>query len=256
MDVAGVAIATVLANVVCALMLLGRLFKTEDVIKVERQKLRIDSATLKEVVRIGLPAGVQAAVFSVANIVIQGAINSLGTAVIAASSASLLLEMATFSIFSSFTQACTTFVGQNYGARQLPRCHKILSLCLLEDAVFTFSCIAIVYLFGDKLIALINEDSEVIKYGYVRAKIVFSAYVFSFMYDVMSGYLRGFGISFLPSLLTILGVCGVRFMWVAFIFPQYATFDSLMLVYPWSLGITAAFIFVALLWCRPSRRFA
>lgn len=256
LDVAGVAIATVLANAVSALILLRLLLKTDSIIKLEWSRLHIDMPILKEIVRIGLPAGIQGAVFSLANVVIQGAINSLGTEVIAASSASLILEMVAFSIFSSFTQACTTFVGQNYGARQMARCRKILRLCLLEDAICTGFCMLIVFIFGDRLIALINDDSEVIRLGYIRASIVFCAYIFSLSYDVMSGYLRGFGISFLPSLLTILGVCGVRFLWVAFVFPVYHDFRTLMYVYPVSMGVTAVLIFAALMWCRPSKRFA
>ena len=256
LDVTGVAIATVLANAVSALILLRLLLKTDSIIKLEWSKLHLDMPTLKEIVSIGLPAGIQGAVFSLANVVIQGAINSLGTEVIAASSASLILEMVVFSIFSSFTQACTTFVGQNYGARQLARCRKILRLCLLEDVICTGICMLIVFLFGDRLIALINDDSEVIRLGYIRASIVFCAYIFSLSYDVMSGYLRGFGISFLPSLLTILGVCGVRFLWVAFVFPVYHDFRTLMYVYPVSMGVTAVLIFAALMWCRPSKRFA
>ena len=256
LDVTGVAIATVLANAVSALILLRLLLKTDSIIKLEWNKLHLDMPTLKEIVSIGLPAGIQGAVFSLANVVIQGAINSLGTEVIAASSASLILEMVAFSIFSSFTQACTTFVGQNYGARQMARCRVILRLCLLEDVICTGFCMLIVFLFGDRLIALINDDSEVIRLGYIRASIVFCAYIFSLLYDVMSGYLRGFGISFLPSLLTILGVCGVRFLWVAFVFPVYHDFRTLMYVYPVSMGVTAVLIFVALMWCRPSKRFA
>ena len=256
LDVTGVAIATVLANAVSALILLRLLLKTDSIIKLEWSRLHLDMPTLKEIVSIGLPAGIQGAVFSLANVVIQGAINSLGTEVIAASSASLILEMVAFSIFSSFTQACTTFVGQNYGARQLARCRKILRLCLLEDVICTGICMLIVFLFGDRLIALINDDSEVIRLGYIRAATVFCAYIFSLTYDVMSGYLRGFGISFLPSLLTILGVCCVRFLWVAFVFPVYHDFRTLMYVYPVSMGVTAVLIFAALMWCRPSRRFA
>lgn len=256
LDVTGVAIATVLANAVSALILLRLLLKTDSIIKLEWSKLHLDMPTLKEIVSIGLPAGIQGAVFSLANVVIQGAINSLGTEVIAASSASLILEMVAFSIFSSFTQACTTFVGQNYGARQMARCRVILRLCLLEDVICTGFCMLIVFLFGDRLIALINDDSEVIRLGYIRAATVFCAYIFSLSYDVMSGYLRGFGISFLPSLLTILGVCGVRFLWVAFVFPVYHDFRTLMYVYPVSMGVTAVLIFAALMWCRPSKRFA
>ena len=254
LDVFGVAVATVLANAVSAFILLRLLCQRKDAIKVELNRLHIDKPILSEIIRIGLPAGVQNAVFSLANVVIQGAINSLGTAAIAASSASLILEFTAYSIFSSFGQACTTFVGQNYGARQLDRCRKILKLCLLEDAILTFACIIIVFLWGENLLALINDDGEVIKLAYIRVITVFSAYFFSLLYDVMSGYLRGFGISFLPSLLTITGVCGVRFLWVALIFPTHHNFQWLMYVYPVSLGFTAALIFGALMWCRPSQR--
>ena len=257
MDAAGVAIATVLANLVSALILLQILMKRSDMIHVEVKKLGIDKATFAEVIRIGLPAGVQNAVFSLANVVIQGAINSLGTTVIAASSASLLLEMTAYSIFSSFGQACTTFVGQNYGARQLDRCRRILKLCLLEDAALTCLAIIIAVFFGKDLLALINDNPEVVDFAYIRVVTVFSAYFFSLLYDVMSGYLRGFGVSFLPSLLTITGVCGVRLLWVWLVFPvpAYHNFQWLMYVYPASLGTTAFLIFCALMWCRPSRRF-
>lgn len=256
LDVLGVSIATVLANAVSAIILLQLLLRRNDIIKVELSKLRIDKATLAEVVRIGLPAGIQNAVFSLANVVIQGAINSLGTTVIAASSSSLILEFTAYSIFSSFGQACTTFVGQNYGARQLDRCRTILKLCILEDALLTLGCIIIVFIFGKDLLSLINDNPEVVQLAYIRAITVFMAYFFSLLYDVMSGYMRGFGISLLPSLLTITGVCGVRFLWVAFFFPSHHDFQSLMYVYPVSLGVTAALIFSALLWCRPSKRFA
>lgn len=255
LDVTGVAIATVLANAVSALVLLRRLLRREDWIRLDLKKLRIDRATFAEIIRIGLPAGIQNAVFSLANVVIQGAINSLGTMVIAASSAALILELVAYSIFSSFGQACTTFVGQNYGARQLARCRKILKLCILEDFVLTMLCIIIAYAFGKDLLALINDNPEVVALAYIRLITVFSAYFFSLLYDVMSGYLRGFGVSFLPSLLTITGVCGVRMLWVAFVFPVQHNFQWLMYVYPVSLGVTALLIFGALMWCRPSRRF-
>ena len=255
LDVAGVAIATVLANAVSALVLLRRLLQREDWIRLDLKKLRIDRATFAEIIRIGLPAGIQNAVFSLANVVIQGAINSLGTMFIAASSAALILELVAYSIFSSFGQACTTFVGQNYGARQLARCRRILKLCILEDFVLTMLCIIIAYVFGKDLLALINDNPEVVALAYIRLITVFSAYFFSLLYDVMSGYLRGFGVSFLPSLLTITGVCGVRMLWVTFVFPVQHNFQWLMYVYPVSLGVTALLIFGALMWCRPSRRF-
>lgn len=184
LDVTGVAIATVLANAVSALVLLRRLLQREDWIRLDLKKLRIDRATFAEIIRIGLPAGIQNAVFSLANVVIQGAINSLGTMVIAASSAALILELVCYSIFSSFGQACTTFVGQNYGARQLARCRRILKLCILEDFVLTMLCIIIAYVFGKDLLALINDNPEVVALAYIRLITVFSAYFFSLLYDV------------------------------------------------------------------------
>lgn len=133
MTVDGVAIATVIANAVSAAVLLRRLVRTDEVIALELKSLRIDRDSLVHIVRIGLPAGVQSAVFAVSNIVVQSAINSLGTVVMAASSAALNIEMLVYYVLNAFAQACTTFVGQNYGAGQTARCKRTLSLSLAED---------------------------------------------------------------------------------------------------------------------------
>ncbi len=133
MTVDGVAIATVIANAVSAAVLLRRLVRTDEVIALELKSLRIDRDSLVRIVRIGLPAGVQSAVFAVSNIVVQSAINSLGTVVMAASSAALNIEMLVYYVLNAFAQACTTFVGQNYGAGQTARCKRTLSLSLAED---------------------------------------------------------------------------------------------------------------------------
>ena len=115
-------------------------------------------------------------------------------------------------------------------------------------------CIAL--LSGKYLIALFNNDPEVIRLGMVRMKFIFMSYIFSTIYDCMSGYMRGFGISLAPALLTMLGVCGIRIAWVKFVFPTSMTFQTVMWVYPISLGATAALILCAVLIYRPSRRFA
>lgn len=254
-DVAGVAAGTVLANCISAGILLWRLLQRQDVIRLELKQLHVDRNALRGILRIGVPAGVQNAVFAFANVVIQGAINSLGTVVIAASSAALPIEMLAYSVFSSFGQACTTFVGQNFGARHLQRCKKILGICLLENACATGIAIALVLLFGKQLLYFINTDPEVVNVGYQRLTIVFSAYCFSLVYDTISGYLRGFGISFLPSVLTIIGVCGVRLLWVFFVFPDHRSFEGIMTVYPVSLATAAVLLIGALLWCRPAKMF-
>lgn len=256
MTVEGVAIATVLANLVSSLLLLRLLLRTELVIRVRFSSLHIDRTSLKRILQIGLPAGLQSAVFSTANIVIQSAINSLGTVVMAASSAAFNIEVIAYDVLHSFSQACTTFVGQNFGAGQLKRCRRTLALCLIEDAIATATAVGIVLVSGHFLLSIFSDNPEVIATGFIRLKMVFTAYIFSMLYDIMSGYLRGYGISLPPALLTMAGVCGIRIIWVHFVFPTNPTFLTIMMVYPISLSITALLVFFALLFYHPARRYS
>ena len=256
MSVNGVAIATVLANAFSSLLLFRRLCRSTQNIHLEPHRLRIDTAVLGRILRIGLPAGIQSAVFAFANIIIQAAINSLGTTVMAASSAAYNIEIMAYFMLNSFSQACTTFTGQNYGAGRLDRCRRTLLLCLAEDLAASGVFIALVLTAGHSLLGLFTSDPEVVELGYMRLIIVFSAYFFSMLYDVMSGYLRGFGISLSTAILTTLGVCGTRIFWVQVIFPKHRDFQSLLTVYPVSLALTALLILAALLYYRPSKRFA
>lgn len=256
MSVNGVATATVLANVVSAGILYIKLIKSDKYIKVEFKKLRIDGKVFAKIMQIGLPAGIQSAVFAVANIVIQGAINSLGTTVIAASSAAFNIEIIAYNVMNSFSQACTTFVGQNFGANKIDRCKKTLFLCLIEDAIASGTAILIVLITGKFLLSIFNNDPEVIEIGYTRLVIIFIAYIFSMLYEVMSGYLRGFGFSLVPAILTTVGVCVLRIIWINTVFPANRTFVTIMTAYPVSLATTALLIFIALIIYRPSKRFA
>ena len=254
MTVNGVAIATVISNAVSALLLLYRLIHTDMPVRVSPRFLRFDSAIFSQIVQIGLPAGIQSAVFAFANIIVQAAINSLGTVVIAASSAAYNIEITAYYMINSFSQACTTFVGQNYGAQQIDRCRKTFALCLLEDAIVSEAFMGIVLYFGHFLLSLFNRDPEVIALGYARLSIIFFGYFFSMLYEIMSGYLRGFGISLAPAVLTTLGVCGVRIFWVQVVFPRHADFQTLILTYPLSLIVTAILVLGALLVCHPTSR--
>ena len=251
----GVAIATVLANVVSSVVLLRRLLRSELFIHVEFKNLRIDWKILWRILKIGIPAGIQGAVFSLSNIVVQSAINSLGKVTMAASSAAFNVEIMAYYILNSFGQACTTFVGQNYGAGQIDRCRKALKLCLIESVIATACAVCIALLSGKYLIALFNNDPEVIRLGMVRLKFIFMSYIFSTIYDCMSGYMRGFGISLTPALLTIFGVCGTRIIWIYMVFPMSQTFETIMQVYPISLAINMVLIFCALIITRPSKRY-
>ena len=253
--VQGAAIATVLSNAVSSALLLRRLLHG-DLVRVELKQLRIDPAIFRKIMRIGLPAGIQSAIFSVSNIIIQSAINSLGTVVMAASSAAFNIEIIAYDVLNSFSQACTTFVGQNYGAGKIDRCKKTMLLCLGEDIIASAIAIVLVLLTGKYLLAVFNNDPQVIAIGYSRLLILFGSYIFSLTYEILSGYLRGFGISLVPAILTLFGVCGVRIVWINTVFPLHHTFRSIMLVYPISLATTAVLIFIVLLVYRPSRRFA
>ena len=256
MTVDGVAIATVLSNAVSAAILWRFLRRTDKIIRLEPGKLRIDRQCLRQILYIGVPAGVQSAMFSIANIVIQGAINSLGTVVMAASSAAYNIEIITYDILTSFSQACTTFVGQNFGAGKIRRCKRTLLLCLLEGFVSLGIMVAIILFFGKPLLAVFNRDPQVVETGFIRLMLILPAHFFSLCYEVLSGYLRGFDISLPPAVLTMLGVCGIRLSWLHWVFPRYQTFLSIMLAFPISLAATALLLFAAALYFRPSRCYA
>ena len=256
MTVNGVAIATVISNAVSALLLYRRLRRTDMDIHLDPKALRIDLAVFKRILRIGLPAGIQSAVFSVSNIIIQSAINSLGTVVMAASSAAFNIEIITYDILNSFSQACTTFVGQNYGAGQIGRCKRTMLLCMAEGLVTLAAAIALILSFGKPLLSIFNNDPEVVATGYIRLMMVTLSHTFSLLYEVMSGYLRGFGISLTPAILTMVGVCGIRIAWIQFVFPMSRTFRTIMTVYPVSLCTTMLLLLAVVLIYRPSRRFA
>ena len=174
----------------------------------------------------------------------------------AASSAAFNIEVITYDILNSFSQACTTFVGQNYGAGELRRCKRTLALCLAEGIVTLAAAIAVILFFGKDLLSIFNGDPEVVETGYIRLTMIMMAHSFSLLYEVMSGYLRGFGISLTPALLTILGVCGTRVAWIRLVFPHSQTFRTIMTAYPISLSLTALMVFIALLCYHPARRFS
>lgn len=256
MTVNGVAIATVVSNTVSSILLYRKLRHTTQVIHLEPKNLHIDLDTLKRILRIGLPAGIQSAVFAVSNIVIQSAINSLGTVVMAASSAAFNIEVISYDLLNSFSQACTTFVGQNFGAGKLKRCRKTLILCLIEGILALLVAITLILFFGKTLLAIFNSDPEVVATGYIRLMMIMASHSFTLIYEILAGYLRGFGISLVPAILTTIGVCGVRILWIQTVFPQSQTFQSIMEAYPISLAVTALLILIAVTYYRPTKRFA
>ena len=253
-NVDGVAIATVISNLISSIILLVFLKKSKTAARFDEKKLRIDKKVLKMIMKIGIPSSLQACVFSSANIIIQSAINSLGTVVAAASSAAFNLEIFSYYVLNSFGQACTTFTGQNYGAWKIDRCRKSLKLCLLEGIIIEGLMVSMLLLCGKNMIAIFTSNPELIEIGYVRVLFITTAHLFSLFYDVMSGYMRGFGISLSPALVTMVVICGIRIFWIYVIFEQLHTFTSIMAVYPVSLGVNAIAIFILLLIKRPAKK--
>lgn len=255
MDVDGVATATVLSNLVSSVILFAALVKTDLAIRIDFRKLRVHGDVLGQILKIGVPAGVQGMIFSFANIIIQSAVNSLGTTVMAASSAAFNLEVFSYYIMNSFGQACTTFVGQNYGAGKGERCRRTLKLCLLQSLVSTAAVSGLILLFCRPLLGIFNTDPAVIEAGRIRLQYIFFAYLFSFAQEGLSGYLRGFGVSFIPAACSVIGICGVRLTWIFTVFQKTPSFATIMQVYPLSLGITAAVILAVTLFLKPSKRY-
>jgi putative MATE family efflux protein len=250
----GVAVATVLCYCVSAAFLTAQLARADALIRLDPRELRIDGPVAREIIRIGMPAGAQGAIFSLANIVIQGCINQLGTTVMAGSAAALSMEQVFYNLINSVCQACTTFVGQCNGAGDLTRCRRVLKVCVVEGLTCTGLVALFSVIFGRAIIHVFNTDPEVIAIGYLRMCVILPAHLFSSVYENCSGYLRGFRISLVPAALTMLGVCGIRLLWVAFVFPAWPTFATIMAVYPISLGATALLMFGALVYFRPAEK--
>lgn len=250
----GVAAATVISNLLSSIILLICLNKSKTDAKFEMKQLRIDRPVLKRILKIGIPASIQSCVFSSANILIQSAINSLGTVVAAASSAAFNLEIFSYYVLNSFGQACTTFTGQNFGAWKLDRCKKSLKLCLLEGIIAEVLMVTVLLFSGKNMLSLFTSNPELIEIGYIRVLFITTAHLFSIFYEVMSGYMRGFGISLSPALVTMCCICGIRFVWIYTVFESFHSFTSIMAVYPISLGVNAIAIFILMMIKRPAKK--
>ncbi len=243
MDVDGVAIATVIANVISSLAVLYFLMHEVGPFKFEFWKLRVTPFILSRIIKIGLPAGVQGALFSFSNVCIQSAINSLGSTAVAASAVAMNPELIVYFWLASFGHACVTFVGQNYGARNLERCRKVVRWTIFLSGLSTFTLGALTCLFYHPILSIFTNDESVIATGAYRVFIVIGLEFINVLIDVTSGALRGMGKSMLPTLICVFGICGVRISWVFFMFPKFGTFKALMLCYPIS-WLTAGTILV------------
>ena len=239
MDVAGVALAAMIGSSVSAFLVMRVLLNTPGCWKLEWKKLKFHWDALKEMLKIGLPAGMQGAMFSISNITIQSAVNSFGWQAIAGNTAALSLEGIVYVACSSYYYTAISFAGQNHGAGRIDRVIKSVFYCALctsiAATVLGWSC----FLGGRTLLGFYNSDPEAIQWGMIRLRILFTSYFLCGLMDVVSGSLRGLGHSFKPMLVIMMGVCGLRVVWVFWILPCKRTMETLMVSYPvsWILVI-------------------
>ena len=245
MGVAGVAWATVIANAVSALMLFHALLTSKGVIHLDFGEIKFYKKILKDIVRIGLPAGIQGMVFALSNLLIQSAINFLGPDAMAASAAAFTIEINVFCVINGFGQAATTFISQNYGAGDLPRCKKITQTAMGLSMFFMAVMVAVVGYFAETLLKFFSDDANLISLGVIRIYYVVFPEFINVVMEILSGAMRGYGFSMPPAVITLIFICGIRIAWVYTIFEQSATFATLMAVYPVSWLVTMVFLIFA-----------
>ena len=252
MSVAGVALATIISQAVSALLVVRSLMAMDGPTRLVLRRLRINPAILREIVRIGLPAGIQSSVFSLSNVVIQSSVNSFGSIVIAGNSAAANVGNFVYQAMNTFQQAITCFAGQNIGARKPRRIITSMKVCLFWALSFGLVFGLAACLFGSQLLGLYSSDPAVIAAGLERLYILCGPYFLCGIMDVMTGALRGIGYSLLPMIVSLLGACAFRILWVATIFAATPTMTCLMLSYPisWLLTFIVLVILFRLIWKR------
>lgn len=242
--IAGVAAATAISSYVSAWMLYDNLCHAHGIIRIEPGAIRMISSYAKEILRIGVPAGIQGMVFSLSNLVIQAAINSLGEEVMAASASAFIIEINIYVFLVAFGQTVTTFVSQNYGAGNLPRCRKVTKVGMQVAMAVIVALSGMACLFSDELLALFNGAAAVIEIGRIRVWYIVGFYFVCVFIEGLSGAMRGYGYSLPPALLMLGTVCGVRIVWIYTVFAANPSFKTIMLCYPISWTATAVLLVV------------
>lgn len=250
MDVAGVALATSISQGVSAVLVIRSLMRREDACRFEIRGMKIYTRAFARILKIGLPAGLQGTLFSISNVLIQSSINSFGSAHMSGSAAAGSLEGFCYVAMNAFHQTALNFCGQNYGAGNLKRVKKITWVCLLTVSVVGIVIGNLTYIFGDKLLGIYITDSpDAIRYGMERLKFMLIPYFLCGIMDTATGSMRGIGSSVIPMVITIIGVCVMRIVWIYTVFamPQYHTFSGLFISYPISWLLTFAAVFTSYL---------
>lgn len=252
MGVAGVAAATVISQVVSAYLVVRCLVLNDGSVHLDLKRLRINKDKLIKMVRIGVPAGLQGSMFSISNVLIQSAVNSFGSVVMAGNTAGQNLEGFVYTAMNALHQSAVSFTGQNYGARKYKRIVHITIICQGSVFVIGLGLSMLLYFFSPQLLQLYSTDPEVIQYGIVRLSIICATYFLCGMMDVMVGVLRGMGYAIAPMIVSLTGVCAFRVIWIYTVFARFRTLEVLYISYPvtWSITFVVQLIMFIVIYKR------
>lgn len=245
MDVEGVAIATVVANFINAAFIVYWLRRESEPFTLIVSKMRINYGEMRKMLQIGIPAGLQGMVFSVANTFIQSAINNYGSDAIAGSSAALNYEVYCYFIMTAFCQAAVAFISQNYGAGLYDRCRSIFRLCMLMSIVCCGAANIIIAFNAEFFIGIFSTNPEVIAYGTTRIHCILLLQFLASSYEISGSALRGLGYSMTPTILTIFGTCVLRLIWIYTVCSDNNNFEMLLYIYPITWIITGSAVYIA-----------
>lgn len=245
LHVIGVALATIISQSLSAILTLLILAKENDEFKLFISKMKLEKESLKEIIRIGLPAGIQNSMFAISNVVIQAYINSFGTAVIAGSGAAHSAESFANGTITALLMATMTYVSQNYGAKNYKRINKTVLYSYLLSMIFCLFFVLVTYFFGEVFLSLYSNSPEVIEQALIRFRLTMYTYIFFALMQMMAGALRGIGYSIVPAFTCLFFVCGIRLFLIIFVFNKYINFFYVMLTYPISWAVTWIILLVA-----------
>ena len=250
MGVAGVATATVISQTISAALVLWCLVKTDAAYRVDLKRLRIYKGKLLQMMRIGIPAGIQGATFSVSNVVIQSTVNTFGSLAMAGSTACGNVEGFLWTVVDAFTQAGQSFTSQNYGAKKPERVGRVFLICMSMAIALSMAMGGAAYLNGSALLGLYTSDSGVIEFGLRRMLLSCVPYFTIVLMNIPTGMLRGLGSSVMPMVMSIIGTCGLRILWIYTAFAANPTWEMLFLSYPISWVVTGLFQLIALFYVK------
>ena len=243
MGVAGAALATITSQLLSAVLVVRALMKTDDMYKLEWKKVRIDQRMLQRIVRIGIPAGMQSVMYNISNVIIQAGVNTLGTDNVTAWATYGKVDGLYWMMINALGISATTFVGQNFGAGRLDRVRKGAGACMVIGVVLTASVGAVLYNGGHLLVELFTTDLQVQAISMDLLHFMVPTFITYIAIEILSGTLRGVGDAWMPLVITGIGVCAVRVLWIMFVLPHYHTIIGAAFCYPltWSLT-TVAFV--------------